>query len=385
MSAPRAADPPRWLDGALLALVAAAVFWPVRHFEFLLLDDDHFVTQNPMVRQGLSFDLVAWAFSTTEQGHFQPLTWLSHATDVSLFGLDAGAHHGTNLALHALATALCYLAFTRLTGRRDVGVVTALLYAVHPSRVEVVAWVSERKDLVCACFFFAALASWAAGRRVSTVVFYALALLAKPIALPLPLLLLLDRVAPLSGERRGPLTRRDLVSLAPPSALMLTFAGVAFAAQRGAGAMLSGPHAYEPGRAATHLWTYFARYAWPADVAILHPLKDVAPLTSAVALVALAAALAGCAVLLWRRRDAPLAFAFCAAVALLAPVCGLVQIGAQSTADRWLLLPVAFLTAALARVLPQRARLAVGLVAAAAFAVSTRARSCRRSRRPRRC
>ncbi|MBL8950521.1 MAG: tetratricopeptide repeat protein [Myxococcaceae bacterium] len=356
----------------LAAAFALAVFWPVQQFGFLALDDDRFVWANPVVRTGLSSQLVRWAFTTTEQGHYQPLTWLTHAADVSAFGLDPGAHHRTNLALHALATALCCIAFSRLTGRRDVGLVTALLYAAHPSRIEVVAWVAERKDLVSACFFFGALWAWGAERRAVTLGLYTLALLAKPIALPLPLLLLLLTFAPLApaGARRH--IRADLRWLAPGLVLMLAFAALAMFAQRSAGAMQP-PGAIDPGRAAVHLWAYFGRALWPTGVSILHPLKAVPFSVGLAALAALAVAGVFALHQVWRRPSL-VATGFCWAALLLLPVCGLVQIGAQSIADRWLLLPLAGLTAALALLLPAgRVRLAVGVAAAGLASVGTRA------------
>ena len=161
MSAPALSSIP--LRAALAALVfgvTAAVFWPAGEFEFLGYDDVVYVTANPRVRAGLSADGVRWALTATDTAaNWHPLTWLAHMLDVERFGLDAGAHHRSSVLWHAAAATLVYLALASLLRAPVAAAGGALLFALHPLRVEAVAMVADRKDLVAACC--AALNLWA--------------------------------------------------------------------------------------------------------------------------------------------------------------------------------------------------------------------------------
>jgi Flp pilus assembly protein TadD len=242
-----------------------------------------------------------------------------------------------------------------VTGRGDVALITAALFALHPSRIEAVAWVADRKDLVSATLFFAALLAWAHGRRGVTTALYLLALLAKPTVLPLPVLLVL-----VDWLRLGrPLTRQDALTavrrVAPLLVVMVAFAFVAFFAQRSAGAVMAlEPSAWSErtARAAVHLASYFGRFVVPVPVSILHPLKVVPPGAGVAAALGLLALGVASLRALRDGRGAALGFAFCWTVTLLLPVCGLVQIGTQSIADRWLLLPSTGLVAGLVMAAP---------------------------------
>jgi Flp pilus assembly protein TadD len=366
-----------------LALVAMtlAVFWPVQTFGFLDFDDDGYVTANPQVRAGLSASGARWAFGNTEAGHFHPLTWLSHQADVSAFGLDAGAHHRTTLWLHALAVALCFAALRRLLANEAQGEVTAFLaagaFAVHPLRLESVAWVATRKDVLSGVFFFAALLAWATvtgtARRWLTLGLYLLALLAKPTVLPLPLLLLALETWP--GRSTSRLGAR-LSAQAPLLLVMVAFAGVAVFAQRSAGAMVD-LGALSVGErlsnAAVGVFAQAGHLVWPAGLSIFHPLRPLVPglgLGAGFVLAGLALAIAR------GKVAAPLAFAFTWGVLLLLPVSGLVQIGGQSIADRWLYLPTAGVVMGVLGAVPStvsaRARWSVALAWLGALGLVTR-------------
>ena len=150
----------RRLHAALaIALFAAtlAVFWQVRRFEFVNVDDPQYITENPHVRGGLTARDIAWAFGATKASNWHPLTWLSHMADEQLYGLHAGGHHLTSAIIHALNAALLYLALLGLTRANWKSFFVAALFALHPLRMESVAWVSERKDVLCGLFFVLAL------------------------------------------------------------------------------------------------------------------------------------------------------------------------------------------------------------------------------------
>src|SRR5689334_20099234 len=190
---------------ACLALLTLAVFWPVRNCDYISFDDPEYVTSNPRVRLGLSADGVAWAFTTSHSSNWHPLTWMSHMLDATLFGPGPAGPHLVNLAFHAANAVLLFLALRALTGAHWPSAFAAALFAVHPLHVESVAWVSERKDVLSAFFWMATL--WAYGRYVSdptpfprsrwfwtTLGCFALGLMAKPMLVTLPfVLLLLDR------------------------------------------------------------------------------------------------------------------------------------------------------------------------------------------------
>jgi len=367
-----------------IAVAALAVYAPVRSLPFLRYDDEHYVTGNPAVQAGLGLDGVRWAFTSFHASNWHPLTWLSHMLDVSLFGASPVGPHVENAVLHALCAVLVYAVLLRLTGARGRSALAGLLWAVHPQHVESVAWVAERKDLLCALCALLALEVWPDwardGRRrayFTALGFAALGLLAKPMLVSLPLLLLVLDFWPLARRWSWSLVTEKLpfVGLALGSSL-LTMRAQQFAMQ------LEVPLAERLANAvmawALTLWQTFV----PLRLAVLYP--HPAPGHWPAAEVALAAvSLAGVGVLaLALRKRAPylLSGALWYAVAL-APTVGLVQVGFQSHADRYSYLPqigVAWAVVwgaadllARARVTP-RVGVALALAASLALAFGTR-------------
>jgi tetratricopeptide (TPR) repeat protein len=348
----------RTTDGLLaLALFALPllVFAPVVGFEFLNFDDDVYVTRNPAIRAGLTWDTVRWAFSNVESGHFHPLTWLTHALDVTLFGLDAGAHHRTTLLLHGVATVLCFTFWSRLGISRGVSVFAAALFAIHPLRIESVAWVSTRKDVLSGALFFVTLLCWLHWRarpslpRLALTTFsFLCALLAKPTVLPLPALLLVLEVWPLGA----PSYFARLKDKLPLFALSLIFAGVAAFGQARTGAMRSLdslPLGSRLANASVALITYAGRLFAPTEVSLFHPML---PLPVGLGVVCGLIILGVTFAALRGRLPQPVTMAWFWFVLLLLPVCGLVQIGGQFIADRWLYLPLSGVVVGLTTRLP---------------------------------
>jgi len=208
----------------LLVLVTLAVYWPVRHFQFVSYDDGSYVYQNPHVRAGLTIKGIAWAFTTHDQSNWHPLTWISHMADTQVFGLDAGAHHMVNVFIHVADTLLLFFVLKRMTAAPWRSAFVAALFALHPLHVESVAWIAERKDVLSGFFFMLTL--WAyvryveklsvirdqlSGKQTSTnhpspitnhgsqvtifylltLLFFALGLMSKPMVVTLPFVLLL--------------------------------------------------------------------------------------------------------------------------------------------------------------------------------------------------
>ncbi len=380
MTAPRVADAPRELRppaapgrptapartlaalAVAVAAVALAVHAGVRANAFLYFDDGLYVTENPWVRAGLSWRGVAWAFTTLHAANWHPLTWLSHMLDVQLFGLDAGAHHLVNAAIHALNAALVLLVLARLTGAPLRSAAVALLFAVHPLRVESVAWVAERKDVLAACFGLLMLAAYgwyarrpAPGRYAAVVAALTASLLSKPSWVTAPFLLLLLDVWPLQRVAAAWAPRDPRCPLSPPRplpalvleklpllALSVASSAVTLMAQRRGGAVVSLAHTGLGDRLANALVScvrYLGKHAWPAPLAPLYPMPAAgwgsgAALGAAVLLAAVTVAV------LWNLRRWPwAAVGWCWFLGTLVPVLGLVQVGSQAMADRYTYLP----------------------------------------------
>ncbi|MBI1371514.1 MAG: tetratricopeptide repeat protein [Phycisphaera sp.] len=214
-----------------LFVVTFAVFSPVLRCGFVEYDDRSFVTANPMVNGGLTWDGFVWAFTNTKTSGWFPLTWLSHMIDISLWGDNATGHHLTSLLLHAGSASLLFLALRRMTGAVWASCAVAAIFALHPMRVEAVAWVAERKGVLSGFFWMLSLWAYAryaakptVGRYVAVAVAMALGLMAKASVVPLPCVLLLLDVWPLRRWRwggdgsAGDEIRDDAVAFEPASA-----------------------------------------------------------------------------------------------------------------------------------------------------------------------
>ena len=219
---------------------------PLRNYEFVNYDDPQYVTQNPYVTGGLVWPAVIWAFTTGHQANWHPLTWLSHMVDVQLLGLNPGAHHLINVSFHTVNTVLLFWLFWQMTGALGRSTVVAALFAVHPLHVESVAWVAERKDVLST--LFGLLAIWAYVRYVrqpratwylALIAFFAAGLMAKPMLVTLPFVLLLLDFWPLrranSASGFGQLIREKI----PLFILSAASSVVTLVAQHKGGAMRS--------------------------------------------------------------------------------------------------------------------------------------------------
>jgi len=363
-----------------LCAVTLAVYLPVRNHPFLNYDDWEYVTKNPHVRAGLTHNTFAWAWTATEAYNWHPLTWLSHALDCQLYGLNPAGHHLTSVLLHCLNVLLLFLVLLHATGRCGRSLVAAALFALHPFNVESVAWIAERKNLLSTTFFLLALSAyvWYAAKptvnRYLTIAFlFALGLAAKPMVITLPFVLLLLDFWPLEriegwsaqpsppppkrkvkaqAQMLAPGTRftaaqaplRRLVSEKVPLLLMsAASAVVTVIAQRSGGAVRSLEKIPLPVRLANAVYSY-ARYAWktvwPSGFALYypHPSHHLAAWRLGVAALFLLAATA----LVWnqRMRRRYLVTGWLWYLGTLVPVIGIVQVGDQAMADRYAYIPL---------------------------------------------
>jgi tetratricopeptide (TPR) repeat protein len=345
----------RALVAAALATAVCALYFPVVGHDFVALDDGAYVVDNPRVRAGLGVASAAWAFGTFTASNWHPLAWISHLLDVRLFGLGAGGHHLTNLLLHAANSALLLLALAALTGALWRSALVAAFFALHPLHVESVAWVAERKDVLCALFWMLTLLAYrryaarpGPARYLAVAGATAAALLSKPMAVTLPFVLLLLDYWPLGRWRPGAARpawspRALLLEKLPLIALSAGAAALTLAAQRAGGAVGSSavyPFALRAANAVLSVATYARQALWPADLAVFYPFPRAWP--GAASLGAAAAfVLAGfAAAALWRRSRPALSVGWLWYLGTLVPVLGLVQVGDQAHADRYTYLPL---------------------------------------------
>lgn len=331
-----------------LALVVStlALYLPVRNFDFVNYDDPDFITHNPHVRHGLTVDNIVWAFTSTENANWFPVTRLSELVDGDLFGLNSGGHHLDSALIHAWATALLFAFLHLATGARWPSAFVALIFGWHPVHVESVAWVAERKDVLCALFWFLSLWAWvrytrgpSRGRYLLALAGFVLGLMSKPMIVTLPFVLLLLDFWPL---RRARALREKI----PFFVLSAGACVVTVVAQRGSGAVegLSRvPFGLRAANAAVSYLVYLGKAVWPERLAVFYPYPADLPVwqtaLSALALVLTSVVVVG---LFWRCPY--LAVGWFWFLGTLVPVNGLVQVGSQARADRYLYVPLVGLT-----------------------------------------
>ncbi len=349
----------------VLALIGLNVFIyePVRHYDFVAFDDPTYVSENPNISRGLTWPAVIWAFTAEHAGYWIPLTWLSYMADVQIAGMNAGSQHQTNLLLHVASSLLLFLLLLRMTGALGRSAFVAALFAIHPLHVESVAWITERKDVLST--FFLMLTLWAyvsyvrrpgVGRYIVVLLWFTLGLLAKPMLVTVPFLLLLLDIWPLqrwtlnphtavppktaSPCERRPVGRLLIWEKIPPLILAVAASMVTMSAQRNAVTGLDlYPLGLRVGNALVAYLAYIGKMFWPAGLAVLYPYPSSLPGWK-VAGSALVLAGITVAVMRWARRYPYLAIGWLWYLGTLIPVIGLVQVGLQSMADRFTYIPL---------------------------------------------
>lgn len=344
-----------------------ALYAPARHYEFLNYDDDDYVSDNPRVLRGLTRENVVSAFTRFHSSNWHPVTWLSHMLDVELWGKNPGGHHVTNVILHAINAVLLFLVFSSMTGGPSRtgslwrSAFVAAVFAWHPLHVESVAWIAERKDILCGLFWILTMAAYVgyarrpSGYKYLLVVFlFILGLMSKPMIVTLPLVLLLLDYWPLN---RATLTRGnirkwfDLFLEKTPLLLFVVIVGrIAISTQQRGGSlksMLDVPWQLRMANISVSYLNYLWEAVCPVKLAVLYPLPSTIPIWQPV--IAAFVLLLITIFVLAARKSAPyLTVGWLWFVGTLIPVIGLVQIGSQSMADRYTYLSLVGLTIATA-------------------------------------
>jgi protein O-mannosyl-transferase len=349
----------------VLILSTLLVFWQVRNFDFVKYDDGLYIYENPHVLNGLTEDGVIWAFTTNHSANWHPLTWLSLMLDCQLFGANPGWMHLMNLILHLANTLLLFAVFRKMTGALWQSAFVAAAFAIHPMHVESVAWIAERKDVLSTLFLLLTLAAYVSYvrrpglvRYVLTVLLFASGLLAKPMLVTLPFLLLLLDYWPLgrfdshqtikasSRQKRqsspAPDKRRILyraiIEKIPFIAFSVVSSVITFLVQRSGGAMVGIdvlPLKLKFANAFLSYARYISKMFWPQNLAVFYPF-DVRTIQSwQVVLCALLMIVVSVLAIRFGRKQRYLPVGWFWFVGTLIPVIGLVQVGGQSLADRY--------------------------------------------------
>ncbi len=340
------------LVSLVLIVVNLIIYAPTRQHEFLHYDDPFYVTENVEVARGLTGQGILWAFTTNHAANWHPLTWLSHMLDVQLFGMQAGPHHIINVLLHIANALLLFWLLFRTTRACFQSAAVALLFAVHPLHVESVAWIAERKDVLSALFWMLTFHAYISyirqpllRRRLILMGVFSLGLMAKPMLVSLPFILLLFDIWPLRrvslGTGQKPTWLQLIREKIPLFILAAVSSGITVIAQSRGGAVQTFnaiPLSSRIVNALASYAAYIGQMFWPKNLAAYYSYAPISESLTVLSIVILIA-LSGLAIRFAKHHPYLLAGWIWYLCALL-PVIGLIQVGGQSRADRYTYLPL---------------------------------------------
>jgi protein O-mannosyl-transferase len=365
----------------VLTVVTLAVFWQVNQYDFINLDDSAYVTENSHIQSGITLDGLRWAFSTTSAEFWHPLTWLSLMFDYQLFGLNAGGYHLTNLILHIMSALLLFWLFNRMTGAIWRSAFVAALFALHPLRVESVAWIAERKDVLSAFFWMLTLCLYVyytekpvIRRYLLVLLCFACGLMSKSIVVTLPVIMIfldywplgrlqsqkneihLTNIAPVSKNKEGVLNENispsndrklsetkflgiiplwQLWEKIPFFVFSLIFSTITLYAQP---IVKHYPWSFRLANAPVSFVTYLAKIFWPHDLAVFYPFSEQLPIVQVWGAALLILAISVAVIITVKRLPYLFVGWLWYAITIL-PVIGIIQIGNAAMADRFTYLP----------------------------------------------
>lgn len=347
--------------GMALLIITISVYLPLGNCQFLNFDDPVYVTENRHIISGISMKNVMWAFTSFEAGNWHPVTWLSHMTDVRIYGMAPRGHHLSSLGIHALATLLLFMLLYRMTSAPWQSSFVAALFALHPVHVESVAWVAERKDVLSAFFGFLTLfiyVKFTENRKttlyLSALLAFIAGLMAKPMLVTLPAVMLLLDYWPLCRSRQTMSPMKELFLLIKektPFILCSLCSGIiTIYAQKSGGAVaaLSAiPLSLRIENSLIAYVSYIGKLIYPKGLAIYYPMPVYNARWQVAGALVLLLGISAAAVLI-RRRAPWVAVGWFWFVITLIPVIGIVQVGSQLMADRYTYIPAIglFMTAA---------------------------------------
>jgi tetratricopeptide (TPR) repeat protein len=349
----------RVVASLMIVILIMAAFWPLKDCQFVNFDDDVYVYENGCIKEGLTWDCIQWAFSSESivKGSlaiWHPVTWISLMLDHGLFGLNPSGYHLINLLLHILNSILVFFIFQQMTSKPWQSFLVAALFAVHPLHVESVAWISERKDVLSMFFFMLAIGtyvSYAKQKRTCSyflsITLFAIGLMAKPMLVTLPMVLILLDYWPLNRFHKDGSSPRQkykwllIFEKVPYFALSVIFSVISYITQKKAGALDAAAFslAYRIENALHSCVGYLTKTIWPVDLAVLYPLPQTFPLwqTAVYLLIVLGISLY---VVIKMRKYPYLFVGWSWYLITILPVIGLVQLGHQASADRYTYIPL---------------------------------------------
>jgi len=348
-----------YLIGAFSVLIFL-VYYPVLNSNFTNYDDPSYVTSNTYVKSGLSTHSIAWAFSTFYSYNWHPLTWISHMLDVQLFGLDPMGHHATSLVFHITNSVLLFVLFNWMTGAKWKSLCLACLFALHPLHVESVAWVADRKDVLSTFFWFLAMLAYVDYARNPKGVKYALftllftlGLMAKPMLVTFPFVLLLMDYWPL-GRLRKDIPDPDGANFSPKLSLLnlilekvplvcisISSMIITYLAQKKGGALSAHTSLMvNAGQALVSYVNYVLKMLWPSKLAAFYPYPPEGTSMWQIVMATVGILIVSVLVLRVRKRLPYLAMGWLWYLITFVPVIGFVRIGQHAMADRYTYIPL---------------------------------------------
>ena len=360
---------PSFLSGIFLFLITFAVFSPVIHHDFINYDDQQYLTENDIVKNGLTLEGVIWAFTNISAGSWYPLTWLSHMLDCQLFGLNPGGHHFTSLLIHSINALMLFYLFKRMTGAFLPSLLVAAIFAIHPLHVEPVAWASSRKDVLSTFFWILTMWSYTYyakhggfKRYLIVLLSFLMGLMAKPMLVTLPFVLILMDYWPLcrldvgkshigddsqiyltsSTHPQGTPILKLIAEKIPLFILSLAFIFITYIAQKYYGAVTPFNSLSISSRLANALVSYVSyiyKFILPIGLSVHYPLYVSLPLWKITTSFFLLIIISYISIKIHRRHPY-LIFGWLWFIGTLVPVIGLIQIGSQSMADRYSYIPL---------------------------------------------
>ena len=354
-----------WFIYLALAVITFAVFWQVHNFDFTNYDDDLYVYENTHISSGLTLSNIGWVFTNEHVGNWHPLTGLSHMLDCQFFGLKSSWHHLVNLLFHIANTLLLLTVLKRMTGELWQSTFVAALFAIHPLHVESVAWISERKDVLSTLFWILTIGAYfryaekrSAGWYTLAIVLFAMGLMAKPMLVTLPFVLLLIDYWPLNRldiNNRNQIYRCVCEKI-PFFILSAVSSVITFVVQKNTGAVSkieALPLIMRTANAAISYGKYIGKMFWPANLAAFYPYQEDKLQTWQVFAVAVLLIIITICVVRLAARHRYLPVGWFWFMGTLVPVIGIVQAGSQALADRYTYVPLIGLFIVVAWGLPE--------------------------------
>ncbi len=344
----------------LLVVSILVVYAQTGEYEFTKWDDTEYVSENQQIQTGLNFTNLKWAMTTTHAANWHPLTWISHMIDIQLFGLDAGNHHYSSVLIHMLNTILLFFIFNSIINSRWVSVFVVAIFALHPLNVESVAWISERKNVLCTLFWLLTIWSYVRYTRWSswknyliTLFLFVLSIMSKPMAVTLPLVLLLMDFWLLRNSFRTSVFNRTgaspfsgkyisivIMEKLPFFAVSLLSSILTFVVQQNQGAVKIGTPLYiRITNAIQSIFVYIQKLVFPTEFACLYPYPQEFNYLY-VTLIFLLIISASVIVIYLRKKTPALITGWFWFLGTLVPVSGIIQVGSQPMADRYMYIPM---------------------------------------------